>query len=293
MIDFEYYRPTVLGEAIALFDGYGERARILAGGTELINEMRFGKAKPERVIDVKHISGMDVIESTPDGLRLGALVRIRDIETSGIVRTSSPALSHAAGTLGSVQVRNKATLGGNICRASPSADTIPPLMALGSVLKISGADGEKRVLLEDFLLGPGRTILKPGEVLTEIFVPALPADAACSYIKLSPRQAMDLAVVGVAVMLRTNSSLSECIDARVVLGAVAPTAMRATEAEAVLVGSELPEAVIGQAAEAAAAEARPVDDIRASAWYRRKMVAVLVKRGIRSALEQIRGETGW
>jgi carbon-monoxide dehydrogenase medium subunit len=288
MIDFEYYRPVVLEDAITLSSKYGERARILAGGTELINEIRSGKAKPEQIIDVKDIPDMNIIEQTPEGLRLGALVRVRDIETSRVIQSSFPALSYAAGALGSVQVRNKATIGGNICRASPSADMVPPLTALGSVLKISGAAGEKKVLLEEFVLGPGKTILKPGEILTEIFVPALPVKSACSYIKLSPRRSMDLAVVGVAVMLETTSSVSECIDARIVLGAVAPTAIRARNAEVILIGNRFTDAIIERSAQTAAAEAKPVDDIRASEWYRRKMIEVLVRRSIGLSLQQIK-----
>lgn len=294
MKDFDYYAPTGLGESIELLDRFGTRARILAGGTELINELRSGKAQPDTVVDLKHISGLENIEFTPSGLKLGALVRVWDIETSEAIRQSPFAvLSEAAGTLGSVQVRNKATVVGNICRASPSADMIPPLMAMGATLKVTGKNGGFSVTLPEFLLGPGKTILKPGEIVTQIFVPVPPDFSACTYIKLSPRKAMDLAVAGVAVKLTLVPDTSECLDAVIALGAVAPTTMRASKAEAALVGKELSESVIAQAAELAAAESRPVDDIRSSAWYRRKMVTVLVKRGLNSSLGKIEVGKGY
>ena len=184
------------------------------------------------------------------------------------------ALSHAAGTLGSPQVRNKATIVGNVCRCSPSADLIPPLIALGASARIETDGTERTVAVEEMLLGPGRTILKSGEIVTELEIPAMPDYAGCSYYKLSPRKSLDLAVVGVAVMVSTNPRMSRCLDARIVLGAVAPTAIRAKKAESMLIGASLSPAVIEEAAKAAADESKPLDDVRASAWYRKKMVEV-------------------
>ena len=280
MIDFEYYRPLHLEEALSLCNEYGEEARLLAGGTELINEIRSGKTRPRQVIDLKHIKELDGYAFSSEGLKLGALVKVREVETSGEIRNYFPALSHAAGTIGSVQIRNKATIAGNICRASPSADSIPPLIALGSTLTVHSLQGDKKVFLEDFLVGPGKTILKPGEILTEIFIPYQPSFSASTYIKLSPRQAMDLAVVGVAVNIRSDTTLERCTDVKIVLGAVAPTAIRARRAEAVLSGSKISDDIFGEAAHVASEEARPVSDIRASEWYRRRMVEVLVKRAL-------------
>jgi aerobic carbon-monoxide dehydrogenase medium subunit len=222
-------------------------------------------------------------------VRIGALYRVRDAERSGALRESSyAALSVAAGTLGSPQVRNKATIVGNVCRASPSADCIPPLIALGAGVRITGGVAERTVAVEEMLLGPGRTILEPGEIVTALDIPPMPDHTGSSYYKLSPRKSLDLAVVGVAVMVRTNPGMSKCIDAKIVLGAVAPTAIRAKKAEGILGNGYLSESAICEAGRVAAEEARPVDDVRASAWYRKRMIDVVVKRAIGLALKEIR-----
>jgi carbon-monoxide dehydrogenase medium subunit len=224
---------------------------------------------------------------TATGLKIGSLTKIHDIEMSELIRKTYPAVSHAAGSLGSVQVRNKASIGGNICRASPSADMIPPLMVLDATLKIVEKGCEKTLPLREFLLGPGKTILKPGQIMTQIHISNLPAHSACTYIKLSPRKQMDLAVVGVALMLTADKTMSKCLDVRIALGAVGPTVMRAPKAEAILVGSQISDTGLAQAAEMASTECKPMNDVRASEWYRRKMVAVLVKRAFKASLQTI------
>jgi aerobic carbon-monoxide dehydrogenase medium subunit len=285
--DFEYHRPSSIEEALDLYSKGGPDARILAGGTELINEMRIGKTRPKMVIDLKAIASLDFMDLTADKLRIGALYRVRDAEASAPLRHSPfGALSFAAGTLGSPQVRNKATIVGNLCRCSPSADLIPPLVALGAQAMIKGVGTQRTISVEELLLGPGKTALLPGEILTELVIPDVKRNAGCSYYKLSPRKSLDLAVVGVAVMVKMDSKLSTCTDARIVLGAVAPTAIRAKKSEVLLIGSHLSESVIEQAALAASEDAKPLDDVRASAWYRKRMVDVAVKRAIGLALEQ-------
>ncbi|OPY64251.1 MAG: 6-hydroxypseudooxynicotine dehydrogenase complex subunit alpha [Syntrophorhabdaceae bacterium PtaU1.Bin034] len=284
---FDYFRPTTVEEAVILYNEGGNRARLLAGGTELVNEMRFGKSQPEQVIDLKHIGGLDFMELTRERLRIGALYRVRDAECSGALRHSPfGALSFAAGTLGSPQVRNKATIVGNVCRASPSADLIPPLIALGARAKIVGKGTERTVAVEEMLLGPGKTVVETGEIVTELDMANVQDHTGCSYYKLSPRKSLDLAVVGVAVMVRIDHRTSRCIDARIVLGAVAPTAIRVPRAESILIGSRLSESAVQAAARVASDEAKPLDDVRASAWYRKKMVDVVVRRTIALALEQ-------
>jgi carbon-monoxide dehydrogenase medium subunit len=214
---------------------------------------------------------------------------MRDAERSGTLRGSGyNALSYAAGTLGSPQVRNKATVVGNVCRASPSADLIPPLIAMGARARIIGNGTERTVAVEKMLLGPGKTILRPGEIVTRLDIPFMPDYAGSSYYKLSPRNSLDLAVVGVAVTLKTDTSMSRCTDARIVLGAVAPTAVRAKKAETVLIGAGLNGFAIEEAGRVAAEESAPVDDVRGSAWYRKRMVEVIVRRAIGLSLEQIR-----
>lgn len=290
MKNFEYFRPSTIDEALLLYEKAGSSARLLAGGTELINEMRLGRTQPEQVIDLKSVPLLDFMELGPEGLKIGALYRVRDAERSMPLQQSLySVLSHAAGTLGSPQVRNKATVVGNLCRCSPSADLIPPLMALGASAKIKTANGRDRMIdVDQMLLGPGRTALKPGEIVTELAIPRMQSQAGCAYYKVSPRKSLDLAVVGVAAMLRTDSRRSECLEARIALGAVAPTAIRAKTAESILVGAKLSSSVIESAADAAAEEAKPIDDVRATAWYRRKMIAVATKRAIYLALEQIK-----
>lgn len=289
MKDFEYFRPQTIDEALIIYREGGANARLLAGGTELVNEMRLGKTQPERVIDLKNIHAMDFMRLEEDGLQIGALYRVRDAEMSEQLRRSPfGVLSHAAGTLGSPQVRNKATIVGNVCRCSPSADLIPPLIALNANARIRTDAGEQIKAVEDMLLGPGRTVLKPGDIVTELNIPTMRLHSGCGYYKLSPRKSLDLAVVGVAAMLRTNPQFTKCLEARIVLGAVAPTATRAKKAESLLIGANLSQSVIEEAAEAAAEESRPIDDVRASAWYRKKMVAVATKRAIAAALTQIK-----
>ncbi len=290
MKHFEYLRPSIIDEALILYEKGGSSAKLLAGGTELINEIRMGKTQPQRIIDLKFIRSMDYMELGTDALTIGALYRVRDAERSVTLQQSPySVLSHAAGTLGSPQVRNKATIVGNLCRCSPSADLIPPLMALGASARIKTANGTDRMTaVEEMLLGPGKTGLRLGEIVTALEIPQMPSHAGCAYYKLSPRKSLDLAVVGVAAMIRTNPLLSECLEARIALGAVAPTAIRAKRAESMLAGAKLSSALIEEAAQAAAEESRPIDDVRATAWYRGKMVAVATKRAIHLALEQIR-----
>jgi carbon-monoxide dehydrogenase medium subunit len=289
MNDFEYYRPQTIDEALSLYKRAGAAAKLLAGGTELVNEMRLGKTQPAHVIDLKSIEAMDFMDLGADGLRIGALYRVRDAETSRQLRQSPyRVLSDAAGTLGSPQVRNKATIVGNVCRCSPSADLIPPLIALNASARIKTDETERLVPVEDMLLGPGKTILQSGDIVTELFIPAMRAHSGCGYYKLSPRKSLDLAVVGVAAMVRTNPQMSRCLEARIVLGAVAPTAVRSKKAESILTGANLTQAVIEEAARAAADESKPIDDVRASAWYRKKMVMVATKRAIGVAMEQAR-----
>jgi carbon-monoxide dehydrogenase medium subunit len=289
MKDFEYFRPSTIDEALILYKKGGVGAKLLAGGTELVNEMRLGKTQPDQVIDLKLIQAMDYMDLGPEGLKIGALVRVRDAECSQPLRQSPySVLSHAAGTLGSPQVRNKATIVGNVCRCSPSADLIPPLIALNASARIRTDEADRTVAVEEMLLGPGKTVLQPGDIVTELDIPRMRAHTGCGYYKVSPRKSLDLAVVGVAVMMRTNPLISKCLEARIVLGAVAPTAKRANKAESILIGANLTQAVFEEAANAAAEECNPIDDVRASAWYRTKMVAVATKRAIALALEQIR-----
>jgi carbon-monoxide dehydrogenase medium subunit len=282
---FEYFEPTTLGEAIDLLGEYGRQASILAGGTDLLVEIKERIRSPDHVVNIKRIPGLDHLTYTEnDGLRIGALVTVRSVEISPIVREKYAGLAQAAKELGSIQIRNRATVAGNICRASPSADTLPPLIADASTVILCGPDGERTVLLEEFCTGPGKTVLSSDEVLVEISVPSPEPHTGKAYVKHGRRKAMELATVGVAVTIKLDGDV--CREARIVLGAVAPTPIRATRAEELLCGTVIDDAAIHEAAELAMAASKPISDVRSSAEYRREMVRVLTGRAIRQAFDR-------
>jgi carbon-monoxide dehydrogenase medium subunit len=284
---FEYFEPATLAEAVALLGRWSGRVSVLAGGTDLLVEMKEHLRRPDYVVNIKRIPGMaELGYDVARGLKFGALVTSREIELSPAVREKYPGLAQAVRELGSIQVRNRATVVGNICRASPSADTLPPLIADGASARIYGPAGERVVPLEEFFTGPGRTVLAPDELVTEITVPAPPPRTGKVYIKHGRRKAMELATVGVAVSLTLAGDA--CGEVRIALGAVAPTPIRARQAEALLRVRPVDARLIAQAAAAAMAESRPIGNVRASAEYRRQMVGVLTRRAIEQALELAR-----
>lgn len=279
---FEYFEPASLLDAVALLSRYQGRVNLLAGGTDLLVEIKEQIRAPDYVISIQRIAGMDHLSfDGQSGLRIGALVTTRELELSPVVQKLYPGLLQAIRELGSIQVRNRATLAGNICRASPSADTLPPLIADGAAVRIHGGRGERSVLLEEFFTGPGKTVLAPHELLVEILLPAPPPRTGKSYIKHGRRKAMELATVGVAVCLTLEGAI--CRAVRICLGAVAPTPIRARNAEKVLYGQILNNNLIEKAADAAMSESRPISNLRGSADYRREMVRVLTRRSIEEA----------
>lgn len=287
MRPFELYQPTSAAEAIVLLTRHGTRASLLAGGTDLLVEIKENIRAPDVVIDAKHIPGLrDLSVSADGGLRFGALVTAREIETSAAVKASYRGLWQAVRELGSIQVRNRATIAGNVCRASPSADTLPPLIADGASVSILGPAGSRTVLLEDFFTGPGKTVLATDEIVTGFAVPAPAAGTGKCYIKHGRRKAMELATVGVAVTITMDGPT--CRSIRIALGAVAPTPIRTRKAEAILAGQKPDAASIAATAAAAAAESTPISNIRGSADYRRRMVDELTRRAILAAMEAAR-----
>ena len=269
---FDYFEPRTLDEAAKLLAA--PNTQILAGGTDLLVELKEHLRHAARVVNIKKIAGLTALSfDAKDGLRIGALATERDVELSPVVKERYRGLLQAVRELGSIQVRYRATIIGNICRASPSADTIPPLIADGAVVHIHGTR-QRTVKLEDFFLAPGKTVLEPGEVVTALTVPPPVADTRKIYIKHGRRKAMELATVGVAVTHAPGG------ETRIVLGAVAPTPIRARQAEKVF--SSTGDAA--RAGQAAADESRPISNVRATAEYRREMVGVLTRR----ALEQVR-----
>ncbi|MFQ6014253.1 MAG: FAD binding domain-containing protein [Anaerolineae bacterium] len=274
MRDFDYCAPTTIEEAIAALVEYDGQAKVLAGGTDLLVQMKHGQKSPRCLVNIKRIPGLRDISYDPeDGLRLGALVTLNEVIRSPLLQQHYPVLPQTAATMAGVQIRNLGTVGGNLCNAAPSADMAPSLIGLGAQVKLVGPGGEQIVPLEDFFTGPGTTVLQRGEIMTEIRVPAPPPGTAAVYLKHTPRRAMDIAVVGVAVVGRI-------VNPKITLGAVAPTPMRARRAEAVLREEVITEELLEEAARIASEECKPIDDVRSSAWYRREMVRVLTRRAV-------------
>lgn len=284
MRPFELLRPGSAQEAVALLAKHGSRASLMAGGTDLLVEIKEGIRAPDVVIDAKGVSGLnDLNASAAGGLQFGSLITTRQLELNAVLREHYHGLWQALRELGSIQVRNRATVAGNVCRASPSADTLPPLIADGATITMMGIAGERTMLLEEFFTGPGKTQLAPDEIVTGFTVPPPTPRTGKCYIKHGRRKAMELATVGVAVTLTmADETISEI---RIALGAVAPTPIRARKAEAVIRGHVPSPDLIGECARIAASETSPISNIRGSADYRRRMVEELTARAIASALE--------
>ncbi len=284
---FNYLKPGSLNDALELLkDNNENRYRVYAGGTDLMPKLKNRSIGiPEAIVNLKGIPDLDCIRyDDQEGLTIGALATIYDVAQSSLVRQNYPALAQGANSIASVHIQNRGTIAGNICSAVPSADSAPPLLALGAELKCVSLAGERTLAIQDFFSGPGRNVLSPGEMVEEIRVPPVPNGMKGIYLKLSPRTRMDLAVVGVAVV---GTIADGCFkDARIALGAVAPTPIRAGQAEAALNGKETDTEFIEKAAKTAANEASPIDDHRASAEYRRMMLEVLVKRALNSMVAQ-------
>jgi len=282
MNPFDYSSPSTLADAARVLADYDGLARCLAGGTDLLIRMKRHQWLPRAVVNLKRIPGLRNITLNGE-LSIGALVTLQDLIRSATIREHFPVLAYTASKMAGVQVRNLATVGGNLCNASPAADTAPPLIALNARAVVVGIQGERTIPLEEFFTGVGKSALAPDEMLREILVPRLHESTRVSFSKLEHREAMDISIVSVGVSGQRSAASSQVFDdVRIVLGAVAPTPMRAKQAEEILRGKELTEERIREAARVAASEASPIDDVRGSAWYRREMVAVLTRRQLMS-----------
>jgi carbon-monoxide dehydrogenase medium subunit len=283
---FEYAAPRTLDEAVSLLARAGPAARPLAGGTDLLPQMRYCRIEPPLVVDVKGIPELRRLECAGDGLHIGAAVPLSNIASHPDVVRLYPVIASSCGLVGSVQIRNRGTLGGNLCNAVPSADTVPGLMCLGARAVLAGPAGRREVAVEEVCTGPGETVLGPGELLVEVVVPPPPEGSAASYLRFTPRQEMDIAVAGVASLLAMDGG-GLISQARLALAAVAPIPLRARRAEAVLEGQRPTEELIHRAAGEAAGECHPISDVRGSADYRRHLVAVLARRTLRANMETL------
>lgn len=281
---FDYLEAKTVEEACSLLSQYKGKARLIAGGTDLLVAMRRGKITPLYVINVKTIPNLDYVSYDGDGLRIGALATLSDIESSPLIRDRFPIIADSAHQIGTQQVRNVGTIGGNLGNAAPSADMAPSLIGLGAKAKLKGPKGERVVALEEFFTGPGETTLQAGEMLIEIQVPNSPPHTRGVYLKLPARTAIDLAAVGVAAVVTLDSKGANIVDAKIVLGAVAPIPMRARQAEDIIKGKAINNELIEKAAQVAAEEAKPISDVRGSAGYRKEIVRVLTNRAIRQVV---------
>jgi len=282
MKKFAYYEPVTVGEASQLLNDL-PMAALLAGGTDLVVRMNKGVSCAENIINVKCIEGLDAIKADDRGIHVGAAVKLAVIADHPEVRKYFPALVEAINNIGTPQIRHRGTMGGNLCNASPCADSAPALMVMDSVLTLSGLARERQIPMTEFYLAPGKSCRRQDELLTDIFIPYPLPGTGQSFGKLGPRKAADISVVNTAAALTFSGGL--CSQARIALGSVAPTLIRALETEKWLVGQKKENIRPEEAGKRAAVEAKPISDVRGSMEYRQEMVAVLVERAVAALLK--------
>lgn len=281
--DFEHFAPKTLKEALALLAKYEGDCKVICGGQSLLILMRQGLVSPKYVVDIKGVDELSYIKDGKDGLKIGAITTHRTIEKSAVIKKKYPVLAEMERRLASIQTRNWGTIGGNICHGDPAGDPVPVLLALGATLTVASAKGMRNIPIEKFCLDYFEVDLKEGELLTEITLPPPAPRTGAAYYKFNIIES-DLATASVAASVTLGSGDGVCQDVRIALGAVAPTAIRAKKAEAVLKGKKITDALLKQAGEAAATEAEPISDIYASEEYRLELVKALVPRMTKEAL---------
>lgn len=280
-----YYEPATIKECIQLLDEYGSDAKLLAGGTDLVVRLRSRVLKPKAVIGLHSISELGRFYKTEDGLHIGTMARLMEISKSNLFTGVWEAVKKAAGNVSSTQVRNLATLGGNTCNASPSADTVPALIIADAVVNIAGPQGERIVPVEKFFIGPGKTVLQRGEMVTSFKLPKFQAGNGAVYKKYAIRGDTDIAIIGVGGRLQLDNK-GVVVDARLALGAVAATPLRIPTVEKMLIGNVINEKLANEVSQAAADVCNPITDQRATKEYRKEMVRVWTKHVLLQANEQ-------
>ena len=278
MQDFAYHRPLSIEAALGLMAPHG--ARPLAGGTDLVPQLREGRREANHVVDIKQIAGLTQIEAQPDGgLVIGAAASASSIANHPHVVRYFPAVASACRLIGSWQIQNRASLGGNVCNAAPSADGVPPLICYAATARVMSRQGQRDVPVEKLFAGPGKTTLSPGEILVALCVPAPAPRSAAAYLRFTPRREMDIAIAGAGVWVHLDTG-GKIAGARIALASVAPTPVRALAAEQALIGQAPSKILVDAAASAAAAGCTPISDTRGSADYRRHLVGVLTRRAL-------------
>lgn len=285
--EFQYLKAADLEEALTWLKEYGAKAKVIAGGTDLLVKMKAGHIQPEYIIDIKGIEELSHVEAAADVLRIGAAATLNRIESDQLIKTCYSALYEGVRSMAARAVKNMGTIGGNLVNASPAADTAPPLLVFDSVLRISSLAEQKSVPVAEFFTGPGQSVLKPEELLTGIVIPKLGPDTGSSFLKLG-RVAMDIAKINVAVCLQRSGQT--CIKCRIAFGSVAPTPVRIPEAEALLENKEINAGLFTAAAAAAADSIKPIDDIRSTKAYRLKVSRVILEEALRAAWLRSGGE---
>jgi len=286
---FEFLSPKSIKEAISILAKYGPEAKLIAGGTDLLSEMRWGEWSPQYVIALSQIPGLDEIQfDKTTGLRMGAACTIGEIERSKVIGAHYPLLAQAASVLGSTEIRNRATVGGNLCTAAPSADMPHSLLVLNAKAVIATQEGEKAVALEDFFTGPKKTILNHDEMLVRLEIPPVEPTSAGEYIKFGRRNAMEIAMIGVAALITLKGRNNTCKEAKLALATAAPTPTRSKEAEKVLTGKKLTREIIDLAADTASKEASPRTSWRTTEEYRRDLIRALTRRALQKALDKLK-----
>ena len=286
MPNFDYEAPTTLAEALELLTRPGE-VRPLAGGTDIIDQLMSNRRNADLVVDMKRIPELLELSMNGSGLRIGSAVSCTEVYRFIEKHGGYPALCESAALIGSVHIQNRATVGGNVCNASPSADTIPALLVHEAIARTASDSGEREIPLIDFFAGPGQTVLQKGEILKEIVLPAPAQNSTSAYLRFIPRNEMDIAVAGVGSLIEIDPSSNVVKKARIALASVAPTPVRAYAAEKSLEGSVIDPAAIDRAAELAVEAAVPITDVRGSAEYRKELVKVLTRRTLNICLERL------
>jgi carbon-monoxide dehydrogenase medium subunit len=285
---FELVTPGSVDDCLRALKGRGTEVQLLAGGTDLLPQLKNGLIKPTTVVDLSGVAELRVLEGDAQrGFRVGAAVTARVLERDARIRAIYPALAESAALVGSIQIRNLATIGGNLCNAAPSADMAPPLVALEAEAVVASGGGRRRVPVASFFSGVRRTVLAPDELLVEFVIPAPGPRSGGAYLRHTPRRELDIAVVGVASQVTLTDGV--CAKARIALAAVAPTPVRATAAEQALAGQPLTPQAITRAADLAVEAARPISDQRGSAEFRRHLVRILTRRTLAQALARASG----
>jgi carbon-monoxide dehydrogenase medium subunit len=288
MLPFEYRTPKNLKEVHATLKEFGTDAKLLAGGTALVIMMKQRLVRPSCLVSLRSVRGLNGIEVKDGGLRIGGLATHRDVETSSLVRRRLPLLAETYHHVATIRVRNMATVGGGLAHADPNQDPPPTLIALGATVKATSASGSRVIPLDEFFTDYYETLLKPDEIITEVFVPKLAANSGGAYLKFLPRTADDYATVSAAAVLTLDKNKKTISDVRIALGSVGVTPIRATAAEAVLRGQPVKAEAFAEAGEKAKEAVDPVSDFRGSAAYKKDMAAVFVRRALEKALASIR-----